>query len=69
MYLPRCERLLLPHYHTHPCLRTMDIVGMRKAIEKIILWDFDLAFAYHTDPIDGKDARKLITKAWSWVCY
>ena len=65
--VPRCESLLLPHYRTHPCVRTIDIVGMRKAIEKILSWDFDLALACHTDPIDGKIARELIAKAWSWV--
>ena len=59
--------LLLPHYRTHPSVRTIDINGTHKAIKKILSWDFDRVLACHTDPINGKEARNLISEAWGWT--
>ena len=59
--------LLLPHYRTHPSVRTIDISGTQKAIEKILEWRFDRVLACHTDPIDGREGRNLILEAWGWL--
>ena len=61
------KSLLLPHYRTHPSVRTTDIAGTKIAIEKILEWNFDRVLACHTDPIDGKEARDLILEAWEWL--
>ena len=59
--------LLLPHYRTHPCVRTVDVGGMRRALKTILSWDFDCVLACHTDPIEGKEGKQLINEAWNWV--
>eukprot|EP00927_Polykrikos_kofoidii_P037890 TRINITY_DN32096_c0_g1_i1.p1 TRINITY_DN32096_c0_g1~~TRINITY_DN32096_c0_g1_i1.p1 ORF type:complete len:598 (-),score=71.58 TRINITY_DN32096_c0_g1_i1:94-1887(-) len=58
---------LLPSYRTHPRMRSIDIPGMRRSLDTILSWDFDQALACHTDPLNGKEARRLIKLAWSWL--
>jgi hypothetical protein len=59
---------LLPSYRTHPRMRTIDIVGMKKSLNHILQsWEFTKCLACHTDPIPGDDARRLIKAAWGWV--
>ena len=61
------EKPLLPSYRTHPKARTIDPIGLRLSLEKILAWDFTRCVACHTDPIDGEEARSLIRSAWGWV--
>ena len=58
---------LLPAYRTHPCMRSIDLVGMRKSLAKILSWDFHKVLACHVDVMTGDEARALIEKAWAWV--
>jgi len=58
---------LLPAYRTHPRMRSIDIPGTRRSLDKILAWPFVKALACHTDPINGADAVELIKKAWAWV--
>ena len=64
------KKPLLPAYRTHPMARTIDPVGLRLSLEKILAWKFTRAVACHTDAMDGQKARKLIREAWSfcWNC-
>lgn len=58
---------LLPSYRTHPRMRSIDIPGMRKSLEKILAWDIDRVLACHVDELDGAEAKELFKTAWSFV--
>ena len=57
---------LLPSYRTHPRMRSIDIVGMRRSLDALLGWRFERALCCHTDPIEGEEARALIKRAWAW---
>ena len=48
-------------------MRSIDLVGMRKSLAKILSWDFHKVLACHVDVMTGDEARALIEKAWAWV--
>jgi len=58
---------LLPSYRTHPRMRSIDILGMQRSLNKILSWTFDHALACHTDPMKGKEAAEALKSAWAWV--
>jgi len=58
---------LLPSYRTHPRMRSIDIPGMRRSLDKLLAFQFQRVLACHTDPIEGAEARGLIKRAWAWV--
>ena len=58
---------LLPAYRTHPRMRSLDMPGMRRSLERILAWQFERALACHTDPLGAAEARDLLQRAWGWV--
>ena len=58
---------LLPAYRTHPRLRSLDIPGLRASFDEMLSWDVDKVLTCHTDPVEGKEAKKLFKLAWGWL--
>ena len=49
---------LLPSYRTHPRMRSIDIVGMRRSLDVLLGWRFERALCCHTDPIEASKEKR-----------